>query len=120
LRRIPLTRKVFSSVSDREDLGLYMEKKEKVLLAEKDFKDAMEERDPQRVKSIRKDYADEIRVISAIKSIESERRKVRKIINNVSLEKNIDEVRKRSILERAKKRMDLLTARGLKLMKEID
>ena len=120
IKSIPFFKKLVGTVSDREDVGLYVEKKEKVLLAEKDIKDAIEQRDPQRIKQIRKDYAEELRLVSAIKSIENERRKVRKIINNVNSDKNIDETRRQAILERSKKRLSLLTIRGLKLMGELD
>ena len=120
IKQVPFLKKLIGTVSTREDTGLYTEKKERVLLVEKDLKDAIEQRDPQRVAKIRKDYMPELRLITAIKALENERRKVRKIINSVKESKDIDDTRRRAILDRADKRIQALTLQGLKLMKELE
>ena len=82
-RSIPFSRKIYSSVSDREDLSDYIEKRDQILVAFDELKAAGEAGNAERLAKIRTDYADEIKFIGIVRQIENQRRKIARQINNV-------------------------------------
>ena len=119
-RSIPFTRKIYSSVSPREDLGDYLEKRDKILIAKDELKAASESGSSEAVAKIRSDYADEIRFIGIIRQIENQRRKISRQINNVRDSRTLTDEKKKELLDRLDKAKQKLTKRANVLLKEFN
>lgn len=117
-RSIPFSRKIYSSVSDREDLSDYIEKRDKILVAFDELKAASEAGNTERLAKIRTDYADEIKFISIIRQIENQRRKISRQINNVRDSRTLSDKRKEELLDNLDEAKQKLTKRANVLLKE--
>ena len=119
-RSIPFSRKIYSSVSDREDLGDYIEKRDKILVALDELKAASEAGNPERLAKIRTDYANEIKFIGAVRQIENQRRKIARQINNVRDSRTLTDERKEELLDKLDEAKQKLTKRANVLLKEFN
>ena len=82
-RSIPFSRKIYSSVSDREDLSDYIETRS--LVAFDELKAAGEAGNAERLAKIRTDYANEIKFIGIVRQIENQRRKIARQITMLEI-----------------------------------
>lgn len=119
-RSIPFSRKIYSSVSDREDLSDYIEKRDKILVAFDELKAAGEAGNPERLAKIRTDYADEIKFIGIIRQIENQRRKIARQINNVRDSRTLTDEKKKELLDKLDEAKQKLTKRANVLLKEFN
>ena len=89
VRQIPFARKVFYSVSEREDLSGFIENRNKVLQAQELLKSALEAGDPAQARSVRQKYATELRISGQVKALNNARnrllRKMRQVKDNPRL-----------------------------------
>ena len=119
-RSIPFTRKIYSSVSDREDLGDYIEKRDKILVAFDELKAAGEAGNAERLAKIRTDYSNEIRFIGIVRQIENQRRKISRQINNVRDSRTLTDEKKKELLDKLDEAKQKLTKRANILLKEFN
>ena len=119
-RSIPFSRKIYSSVSDREDLSGYIEKRDKILVALDELKAAGEAGDAQRLAKIRTDYVNEIRFIGIVRQIENQRRKISRQINNVRDSRTLTDEKKKELLDKLDEAKQKLTKRANVLLKEFN
>ena len=73
---VPLVRKVLGSVTEREDIGSFIEKRDRVLLARKDLIDARKNNDVSRIQSIMSAYGDEVRMSGTVNALNNTRNKL--------------------------------------------
>ena len=119
-RSIPFSRKIYSSVSDREDLGDYIEKRDKILVAFDELKAASEAGNAERLAKIRTDYSNEIRFIGIVRQIENQRRKIARQINNVRDSRTLTDEKKKELLDKLDEVKQKLTKRANVLLKEFN
>jgi hypothetical protein len=119
-RSIPFSRKIYSSVSDREDLSDYIEKRDQILVAFDELKAAGESGNAERLAKIRTDYADEIKFIGIVRQIENQRRKIARQINNVRDSRTLTDEKKQELLDKLDEAKQKLTKRANVLLKEFN
>jgi len=118
-RKIPFTRKVVYSVSNREDLSTYIDKRDRVLQAREVLMDGLERGDRALIDRAREKYADELRIAGAIKSINNGRNRLLRKMAQIKDNPRIPEEQKQKILERMSEQVETIVQRGNVLMKDL-
>lgn len=116
---IPFGRKLMISVTEREDVGAYAEKRDRVLIAQKELKEAMSSRDQERVRYARERYALELRIAPTINKLNSLRNKLRQRRAMVEKDTRLTDAQKRRIIDDIDTRLNEIVARANKLMKDV-
>lgn len=116
IREVPLIRRLFGSVSSREDLGTYIRNRDRILDARAEFRDAMDANDRERAMAARERFPEELRIAEAVNSIENQRREISRRINEVRDNPRMPEDRKREIIQRLTDQQQRVILRGLQLM----
>lgn len=120
LGEVPLARKVIGSVTDRQDLGTYIEKRDRVLRAFDEIKDASEKQDAERLAKARRKYSNEIKYIALVRRIESARRQLARQINLVRDNERLSDERKQELLDQLEEKRNQIVLRATKLMKDFE
>ena len=115
---IPFIRKIIGSVSEREDIGIFVEKRDRVLRVGQEIKKAQDTGDRDRFMRAREKYSDEIALLPRVKAINNAIRKVSKQQNAVRDNVNIPDSQRKLILERLDEQKQMLYARGNMMMKD--
>jgi hypothetical protein len=116
VRQIPFLRKIYGSVSTREDLGTYIEGRDQLLELRADYRNAVDNRDVERIQRLRQNNLEELRLAEAINRIEQTRRKITQRINDITANESIPDDQKRALLEQLDNRKQQVITRGLQLM----
>jgi hypothetical protein len=111
-REIPFVRKIIGSVSSREDYGRYIEKRDEILLAGEELKEAVDNRDRERALAARERFAEELRYLPRVRAVDNAIRKVNRQMNQVRDNRNLSDERRREIMDRLDERKQLLISRG--------
>ena len=115
---IPFIRKLIGSVSEREDVGIFVEKRDRVLRVGQEIKSAQDAGDRDRIIRARDKYADELALLPRVKAINNAIRKVSKQQNAVRDNVNLPDSQRKVILERLDKQKQMLYARGNMILKD--
>ena len=115
VRQIPFARKVFYSVSSREDLGNFIEGRDRVLKSEEMWKAALKSGNPAAVRSIRENRMEDLRVLGQIKAINNARNKLMRRIRQIE-SSNMPESTKENAIKRMREQIDVLILRGNKVL----
>lgn len=118
MRSVPFVRKLIGSVSEREDMGTYMEGAKSILTVGEELKRARETGDTQWVQDIMRENGDKVRLIGPIKSIESGLREVSKMRNKITASTQIPEAQKQVLLDRLDARKQALLQRANVLLRQ--
>lgn len=118
MRSIPLTRKLYGSISDREDTGAYIEGAKEVLMAGEELKRARETGDAEWVRDTMQTYGRELRLYGRIKAIDAALNKISRQMNRVERAPGIPDDQKKLIIERLKERRRAIITRGNALMRQ--
>lgn len=118
IREVPFIRKAIGSVSEREDYGSFIEKREKILVVGNELRDSIKSGDTERLQRARTKYADEIALLPRIKAIDSAIRKVSRQINQIKDNKRLPDSQRDLLIERLNERKQMLIARGNMIMKD--
>ena len=116
VRQIPFARKVFYSVSGREDLSGFIENRNKVLQAQELLSSAIESRDLVQARSVRQRYENELRISGQIKAINNARNRLLRKMRQVKDNPNLPEEQKKRINDRLGEQLDAVIVRGNKIM----
>ena len=116
---IPFGRKLMISVTEREDVGAYAEKRDRVLTAQKELKEAMSSRDQERVRYARERYALELRIAPAINKLNAMRNKLRQQRAIVEKDTRLTDAQKKRRIDDIDIRLNEIVARANKLMKDV-
>ena len=119
IRQVPFGRKVVYSVSEREDLGSFIEKRDRVLQAREVLTDAIRRGDADLIQNTRSKYKDELRIAGIIKSINNGRNSLLRRMAQIKDNPRIPEEQKKKIIERMSKQVDALILRGNIAMKTL-
>jgi len=119
VRNIPFARKLVGSVSSREDTELFIKNRDNIMYAYAELKDAVQKGDKYRVRKIREDYKDELRVYAAINSLNNARNRLIRQKSEISKNPRINETTKSKRLDRIDEAIQRLTQRANKIMLSI-
>jgi len=118
VRNIPFVRKLVGSVSEREDMGSYIEGAKSVLMVGEELKRARETGDAEWAREVMRDNPLEVRLIGPIKSIESGLREISKKRNQITGNTSIPDEQKQLLLDRLDARKQLLLQRANQLLRQ--
>jgi hypothetical protein len=117
-REIPFFRKIVGSVSEREDMGSYIEGAKAVLTAGEELKRAREVGDAAWAKETIQRYGKELRLVGPIKSLESALRETSKMRNQINANPNIPDEQRRVLLDRLEERKQMILSRANSLLRD--
>ena len=117
-REVPFARKVYGTVSDRENIGIFVEKRNKVLRVAAEIKAAQDAGDRDRLIRAKEKYAEEFALIPRIRAINNAIKKISRQQNAVRDNVNIPDAQKQLILDRLDEKKQMLYARGNEFMKD--
>ena len=115
-REIPFARKIIGSVSDREDYGNYIEKRDKILVVGDELRGAMSSGDTERLQKARQKYSEEIKYLPRIRAIDNALRKVSGQMNSVRGNMRMPDDQKKLILDRLDERKQFLIGSANKIL----
>lgn len=118
MRSVPFVRKLIGSVSEREDMGTYMEGAKSILTIGEELKRARETGDMEWAQDIVRENPVAIRLIGPIKSIESGLREISKRRNKIMASTQIPEGQKQLLLDQLDARKQALLARANALLRQ--
>lgn len=119
LRATPALRQVVGSVSEREDIGSFVEKRDRVLLTRKDFIDARKKGDTLRAERIAQAYKEELRISGIINALNNARNKIIRKKKEVAASDYITDEQKKVIIERMDQKEKEIMIRANSLMSKI-
>lgn len=117
-REVPFVRKLISSVSSREDYGRYIEKRNEILVAGEEIKEAIANGDRERALAARQRFAEELRYLPRVRAIDTAIRKVNQQMNMVRDSRSISEERRKEIMKKLDERKQFLISRGNIILKD--
>jgi hypothetical protein len=117
VRDIPFFRKLVGSVSEREDMGAYIEGAKAVLTAGDELKRAREVGDAAWAKETIQRYGKELRLVGPIKSLEGALRETSKMRNQINANTNIPDEQKKVLLDRLEERRQMILSRANSLLR---
>jgi hypothetical protein len=117
-REIPFVRKVIGSVSERENIGLFVEKRDRILNVGQEIKAAQEAGDRARFMRAREKYSEEIALLPRIKAINNAIKKISRQQNAIRDNVNLPDSQRQLLLDRLDEQKQMLYARGNMMMKD--
>ena len=117
-REIPFVRKAIGSVSERENIGLFVEKRDRILNVGSEIKAAQEAGDRGRLMSAQEKYSEEIALLPRVKAINNAIKKISRQQNAIRDNVNLPDSQRQLLLERLDKQKQMLYARGNMIMKD--
>lgn len=115
-RSVPFARKAIGSVSEREDIGSYIEKRDRVLLTRKDFLDARKKGDIERAQRIQEAYGEELKVSGLINALNNTRNKLVRKRRQVEANTALPDAQKEILLERIDEKIKEVMTRANTIM----
>ena len=119
LRQIPFTRKIFGSVSSREDTTRFIAGRDQILTIEADLKDAIARRDRGRIESIRSQYQRELKLLGRMKATNNARNRLIRKKAKIAKNPRIPEVTKQKMLDKIDEQLQRATQRGNMVVSEL-
>ena len=116
VRQVPFARKLFYSVSSREDLSGFIENRNKVLQAEELLKSALESNDLAQARSVRNRYKKELRISGQVKAMNNARNRILRQMKQIKDNPRLPEDQKKKIIERLGDQLDSVMTRANKIM----
>ena len=120
VRQTPFLRKVFYSVSEREDVSGFIENRNKVLKAREVLEEVIKSRDPSAIRDVRRRYEKELSVFGQIRAINSARNRILRKLRQIDANPNLSDDQKEKATERLRENLEALIQRGNKVMNEAD
>jgi hypothetical protein len=116
LREVPFVRKIIGSVSDREDYSRYIDKRDDILLAGEELKEAIDNGDRERALAARERFSEELRYLPRVRAIDNAIRQVNRQMNQVRDNRNLSDEQRRAIMDRLDERKQMLISRGNQIL----
>jgi uncharacterized membrane protein len=116
VRQVPFARKLFYSVSSREDLSAFIENRNKVLQSQELLKSALESGDMAQARSIRQRYEKELRISGQVKAMNSARNRILRQMKQIKDNPRLPEEQKNKMIEKLGDQLDVVMTRANKLM----
>ena len=120
IENFPVFNRVVRTVSEREDMGSYIEGAERVLTAEAELKRAREVGDQQWAQRTIQRYGAELRVVGQIRSAETALRRLSRQRGEIESNARIPEAQKVMMLDRIEERRQQVLARANAILSSLD
>jgi hypothetical protein len=111
INNVPILRKLYGNVSERVSFEDYFDKVNHVLARGEELKSAIKEGDPDRIKTVRVKFADELKVYPAIKTLANQRNKLASELRKLRENEKIPPEVKRRRQELIQKQIEKITKR---------
>jgi hypothetical protein len=111
MNNVPIFRKLYGNVSERVSFEDYFDKVNHVLARGEELKSAIKEGDPERIKTVRVKFADELKVYPAIKTLANQRNKLASELRKLRENEKIPPEVKRRRQELIQKQIEKITKR---------
>jgi len=118
VREIPFVRKAIGTVSERENIGMFVEKRDRILNVGQEIKAAQEAGDRERFMRAREKYSEEVALLPRIKAINNAIKKISRQQNAIRDNVNLPDSQRQLILDRLDEQKQMLYARGNMIMKD--
>jgi hypothetical protein len=120
VRRLPVARKFIYSVSEREDVGAFVKKRDRVLTALNELKRTAKQGDREGYKKAQGKFKDELSIAGQIKSLDNARNRLMRQRNQVQQNEKMDKDRKQKLIERYNEGIQDIVARANMVMRDIE
>lgn len=120
VRRLPVARKFVYSVSEREDVGAFVKKRDRVLTALNELKRTAKQGDREGYKKAQNKFKDELSIAGQIKSLDNARNRLMRQRNQVQQNEKMDKDRKQKLIERYNEGIQDIVARANMVMRDIE
>ena len=120
VRRLPVARKFVYSVSEREDVGEFVEKRDRVLLALKELKRTMKQGDREGYKETQERFKDELKIAGLINGYNNARNRLMRLRNQIQENERIPESQKEKLVERYNEMIQNIVAKSNIAMRDIE
>jgi hypothetical protein len=120
VRRLPVARKFVYSVSEREDVGAFVKKRDRVLTALNELKRTAKQGDREGYKKAQSRFKDELKIAGQIKSLDNARNRLMRQRNQVQQNEKMDKDRKQKLIERYNEGIQDIVARANMVMRDIE
>ena len=107
---------MIGSVSDREDYGSFIEKRDRILSIGDELRAAAKSGDRERLLRTRQEYPEEVKFLPRIKAIDSALTKISRQMNAIKDNKRIPDSQKELLLEKLDEKKQSLIARANKIL----
>lgn len=118
MNNVPIFRKLYGNVSTRVSLEDYFDKVNHVLARGEEYRSAMSEGNPERIKSVRARFGDEISIYPIVKSLANRRNKLAGDLRKLRNNPKIPPEQKRRRQELLQNQIEQITNRVNKLYEE--
>jgi hypothetical protein len=112
---IPFARRIIGNVSEREDVTLYIQNRDRLLMLEKELNDAREKGDFSRMRDAFHKYGKDLTKVSRFKSINSQRNRIIKDMREIQDNPRIPTPAKTAMIKALRARSDDLVEQGNRL-----
>lgn len=120
IENFPVFSRIVRTVSEREDMGSYIEGAERVLTAEAELKRAREVGDQQWAQRTIQRYGAELRIVGQIRSAETALRRLSRQRGEIESNQRIPEAQKAVMLDRIEERRQQVLARANAVLSSLD
>jgi len=120
VRQTPFLRRIFYSVSEREDVAGFIENRNKVLKAREVLEAAMESGDMASIRDVRGRFDKELSIFGQVKSINSARNRIIRKLREIDANPRLSDEQKKKVTERLRENLEKLVQRGNKIMGQAD
>ena len=117
-REIPFVRKLFVSPTAAEDVGGFIEKRDKVLYAGKELQFARQKGDREREAQIREEYATELSVYGQLKALNNARNQLMRQKSQIEKNPRISEDQKEKLIKRYREKINEIVKRANIILRE--
>ena len=114
----PLFRKLYGNVSERVSFEDYFDKVNHVLARGEEMKSAIKSGDPERIKSVRARFADELKIYPAVRALANRRNQLASQLRKVRENEKMAPEVKRQRIEALQKQIEQITGRVGKLYED--
>jgi hypothetical protein len=120
VRRLPVARKFVYSVSEREDVGEFVKKRDRVLLALKELKRVAKQGDREAYKDTQSRFKDELKIAGLVKGYDNARNRLMRLRNQIQENERIPEKQKEKLVERYNEMIQNIVAKSNIAMRDIE
>jgi hypothetical protein len=117
-REIPFVRKLFTNPSAYEDVGVFIENRDRVLYAGKELQFARQKGDKKREAQVRKEYAVELSVYGQLKALNNARNQLMRQKSQVERNPRISEDQKDKLVKRYRERINEIVKKANAVLRE--
>lgn len=119
VRSIPFGRKITYSVSEREDMGRFIDNRNQILKAQELLEAALKAGDASSVRDVRQRFPNELRIAGQVKALNNARNRLLRRIKQVEANPRMPDAQKEKIIDNMKEQLGEVVKRANILMNKV-